>query len=471
MTGQRHAFASAVRGRVDAEGRLVEADPPLAGLQLRAGGEEGGPLAVPQIASLARLSRRLGIVISRSVLAADGETDLDLWIRAQPEGDGVELSITGWNEREARTPTGAAKERAHDFERAVADWSWETDEALRFTAISSEAAAAAGKSAEFFIGKPLTRLFRFAEDREGTLPILAALAEQRSFHGQAAELKGGSDGRYLLSGVPLIDGAGRFTGFRGSASSVVEGEYEPLPSLEERGAAVDAVAFGERLDRALREPLDNIIANAETLGSQLEGPLRRDYANYASDIATAGRHLLSLVDDLVDLQSIERADFRPEAEAIDLADLARRTAGLMSVRAAARNVQIDRPSAEESMPATGDFKRTLQILMNLIANAIRYSPEGGMVWIRTDREDDLACVLVADQGKGIAEEDQARIFEKFERVDPNEPGGTGLGLYIARRLARAMGGEISVDSAPGKGARFTLTLPYRKMTLPYRADG
>ena len=70
-------------------------------------------------------------------------------------------------------------------------------------------------------------------------------------------------------------------------------------------------------------------------------------------------------------------------------------------------------------------------------------------------------MIVADQGKGIAQEDQARIFEKFERVDPREPGGSGLGLYIARRLARAMGGDITVDSAPGQGARFVFTLPYR----------
>jgi signal transduction histidine kinase len=82
-----------------------------------------------------------------------------------------------------------------------------------------------------------------------------------------------------------------------------------------------------------------------------------------------------------------------------------------------------------------------------------------MVWIRCDREDDLAALIIADQGKGIAHEDQDRIFEKFERVDPSEPGGTGLGLYIARRLARAMGGDIALDSAPGQGARFTFTLP------------
>jgi signal transduction histidine kinase len=110
----------------------------------------------------------------------------------------------------------------------------------------------------------------------------------------------------------------------------------------------------------------------------------------------------------------------------------------------------------------GDFTRALQVLMNLITNAIRYSPEGGQVWIRLEREDDLAAVIVADQGKGIAPEDQERIFGKFERVDPTEPGGTGLGLYIARRLARAMGGDIAVDSGPGQGARFTFTLPAKK---------
>jgi signal transduction histidine kinase len=98
-------------------------------------------------------------------------------------------------------------------------------------------------------------------------------------------------------------------------------------------------------------------------------------------------------------------------------------------------------------------------MVNLIVNAIRYSPEGGSVWIRAAEEGDRVGIVVADQGKGIAQADQERIFEKFERVDPLEPGGTGLGLYIARRLARAMGGDIAVDSAPGQGARFTFTLP------------
>jgi signal transduction histidine kinase len=455
---ERKPSLSSIRGRVDDEGRLVSADPELAGLHLRAGGEEGGPLALPQVAALARLARRLGIVISRAVIAADADTDLDLWVRAQPGEEGVDLTILSWNERPARAPADAPEaEREADFLRAAADWMWETDERLRFTSLSPAGAAAVGKAPADLIGKELTRLFRLLEGEEGTLPILSALAAQKRFDDQLAELRIRARSRYRLAGVPLIDGSGRFAGFRGSATHVASAPETPLQPVP----VEDTSAFGERLDKALRGPLDHIITNAETIGAQPEGPLRRDYAGYASDIAAAGRHLLALVDDLVDLQAIERPDFKPEADEIDLADVARRAAGLLAVRAADRNVRIDRPTEEDRVPATGEFKRVLQILVNLIGNAIRYTPEGGMIWIRTEREDDLACVIVADMGKGIAPEDQARIFEKFERVDPNEPGTTGLGLYIARRLARAMGGDLSVDSAPGQGARFTLTLPAR----------
>jgi signal transduction histidine kinase len=455
---------SPIRGRVDHDGRLIQADPELAGLHLRAGGENGGPLALPQVAALARLARRLNIVISRAVVVADANSDFDLWVRAQPAEDGVELTILNWSERAPRKPFEAPEaEREADFLRAAADWMWETDQALRFTSLSPAGAAAVGKTPADFLGKELTRLFRLIEGEEGTLPILNALAGQRRFEDQQAELRIRARSRYRLAGVPLIDGSGRFAGFRGSATRIADAaavapaEEQSLPPVP----VEDMSAFGERLDKALRGPLDHIIANAETIGAQPDGPIRRDYAGYASDIAAAGRHLLALVDDLVDLQAIERPDFRPDLDEIDLADVARRAAGLLAVRAADRKVRIDKPTEEDKVPATGEFKRVLQILVNLVSNAIRYTPEGGMIWIRTEREDDLACVIVADMGKGIDPEDQARIFDKFERVDPNEPGGTGLGLYIARRLARAMGGDISVDSAPGQGARFTLTLPAR----------
>jgi signal transduction histidine kinase len=110
------------------------------------------------------------------------------------------------------------------------------------------------------------------------------------------------------------------------------------------------------------------------------------------------------------------------------------------------------------MPSSGEERAVIQILVNLITNAVRHSPEGSEVCVSFAAEEDRASVTVSDQGKGIAPVDQQRIFERFERAD-EAPGGTGLGLAIARRLARSMGGDVTVDSAPGEGARFTLTLP------------
>ena len=443
-----------VSGRIDAEGRLVEADPPLLALHQHAGGRPGGALAVPQIATLARLARRLGITVARPAIAADGERDLDLWVRAEPRGADVALEISGWTIRAAPQPPEAPEaEREADFLRASADWTFETDETLALTQLSAGAAAALGRGTGELVGRRLVHLLRFRESADGSLPILVALAEHTRFDGQLAEL--GSGETCSMSGVPLIDGMGRFAGFRGSAVKLAPGEAEQLSGPDEPAPG----AFGERLDEALRSPLNHIVAAAELLRAQGEGPLRREYAAYASDIASAGRHLLAMVDDLVDLQAIERPGFRPEMERIDLADIARRAAGLLSVRAAERRVRIDKPGEGDSLPAHGEFRRVLQIMMNLLVNAIRYSPEGGMIWIRPEREGDIASITIADLGKGIAAEDQGRIFDKFERVDQTEPGGTGLGLYIARRLARAMGGDLIVDSAPGQGARFTLTLP------------
>ncbi|MEO9132340.1 MAG: ATP-binding protein [Sphingomonas sp.] len=449
-----------VRGLIDREGRLVEADKRLHELNARAGGGVGQPIAIPQIATLARLAQRLGILVSRGVVAADGEDDVELWVRAEPDARGVRLMITGWRTRAAWYPEAAQGERDSDFLRSAGDWSWETDSALRITFLSMNAAAQLGFDSGAMLGQPLTKMFALGEDREGAFPILGGLAMHQRFDDQRATIR--ATGRLArLSATPRTDASGAFAGFVGAAHMIEDDvpEVAPVPEVSREGVSE---AFAVRLDRALRTPLGRIIANADSINAQSEGPLRQDYAEYAADIASAGRHLMGLVDDLVDLQAIERPDFAVTKEAIDLADVARRAAGLLAVRASEAQVWIDKPAPQDVLPATGEFRRALQVLVNLIGNAVRYSPAEGMVWIRAERDDGIAAIIVADQGKGIDVADQARIFEKFERVDPREPGGSGLGLYIARRLARAMGGDVTVDSAPGQGARFVFTLPYRE---------
>jgi signal transduction histidine kinase len=448
-----------VRGRIDELGRLAEADPPLRRLQQRCGGLDGGPVAVPQLATIARLARRLGIIVSRGLIVADGEDDLELWVRAEPDGDEVSLAIADWVPRPARGPARASDAaREHDFLRAGADWLWEADEALRLTSLSGNAAAAIGEVAAALVGAPVTRLFHFVEADRGTLPILEALSERRRFDDQLAFVRDVPNQRYRLAAVPVTDDAGAFRGFRGTAALAPENVEAAAPWPTQ---AHVPPGFGDRLERALREPLDRIVSVAERIRAQHDGPLNTRYAGYAGDIATAARHLLEMIDDLVDLSAIESLDFQPRIEPIDLAEMAAAAAGLLSVRAIAHDVTIERPPDGEHAPALGDYRRVLQILVNLVGNAVRYAPEGSTITLTAARDSTRSVVIVADQGKGIAPEDHERIFERFERVDPAEPGGAGLGLYIARRLARAMGGDITLSSAPGEGARFSLTLPTR----------
>ena len=230
------------------------------------------------------------------------------------------------------------------------------------------------------------------------------------------------------------------------------------PALVRRKTVFSA-AMGREIAPVLRQPISRIIANAETIRTQLAGPLAEEYSKYAADIATAGEHLLALIDDLADLEVVEADDFDTAPDKIDLADVARRAAGILGVRARERDIAIDAPKEAESVLAVGEFRRVLQILLNLLGNALRYAPEGSQVWLRAERKGKRARICVADQGEGLSEEQQARVFEKFERLGRSSDGGSGLGLYISRRLARAMNGELTVESAPGQGARFTLDLP------------
>ncbi|MEH3159188.1 MAG: HAMP domain-containing sensor histidine kinase [Sphingomonas taxi] len=431
---------------LDSEGRLLAADPAIAALNDHAGGAIGRTLAVPQLATIVRLARRLGILVSRGVTVADHDADLDLWVRVQPEDNTLRMAVSGWRELRPREvierPAGAVV--------AAGDLAWETDAGLRLTFVSIDAARRMGVDALSLLGQPLTALFALDTASDGALPILEAVARRRPLRDQPAHLRGG-EAAVLLTATVREDGAGGFAGLSGVARPAEAPAVEPAPAIPAH--------FTEGLDKALRAPLARIIARADTIHAEAEGPVQRDYVDYASDIANAGRHLLGLVDDLVDLQAVERPDFTLAPEAIDLADVARRAAGLLSVKAGNAGVAIARPLPDLRVPAAGDFRRALQIMVNLIGNAVRYSPEGGVVSVTATHTGTMAEAVVADQGKGIAAEDQARIFEKFERVDPTEAGGNGLGLYIARRLARAMGGDLTVESAPGEGARFTLSLP------------
>lgn len=494
-----------IRAEVDSDARLMRGDAALVGLQARAGGIADGPLVIPQLARLTKLAIRLGTPISRPVIAGDDDCDISMWVRVVPHDSGASLEIVDWQETERagrvfRSDAAIAATPPLTLATVLVpqkSWQWSCNAQLRLTRLvlgDGSEEAALGR----WLGHSLSECFKLQPDDSGQFPLLMALAGQQAFSAQAVKAVLDDDRIVDLQGEPVTDSKGIFTGYAGTAAEAVpqvspetsetmnaadddelmltdivpddKGEDEeaetPAPDAEDSSSLLGLGSrvgdFSRRIDGALRRPLGRIIANAETISGKLEGPIRQDYADYASDIAAAGRHLMGLIDDLADLQAIERPDFSPAREDVDLADLGRRTAGLLAMKAREKDIRIDAPDMDESVIATGEFRRVLQILINLVGNAIRYSPEGSQIWIRAERIDDRAIVTVADQGRGISADEQAKVFEKFERLGRDDHGGSGLGLYIARRLARAMEGDIVIDSAPGQGARFSLLLPAKE---------
>lgn len=429
-----------VAGRLDRNDRLVSADPELIALQSEAGSKLGGELALPQVTAVARLARKLGVPVSRPALVAGEKRDIDLWVRATPQGDEILLSLERWAERQpARARLSALV--AHDQEVGLggAPEEWATDEELRLVSLSPGLAELLGVETATAIGQKLTRLLKLEEDDQGELPLLTAAASRSSFSGQRGRARNGDERIIILNGR-AVGGGDRFAGFEGEAVA----EDQPTEGAPEPASALDAV-----LDEALRTPLDQIIDAADRIVQQSDGPLRSDYAEYAGDIAIAARHLLSVIRSM---GGDSAADDR-----IDLAELAADASAMLEAAAEQRSIIL---ALEPSPPVTahGEARGVIQILVNLIGNAVRHSPEGGTVAISFDSDESQVRVHVADQGKGIALADQQRIFERFERADPSE-GGSGLGLAISRRLARSMDGDVHLESRPGEGARFTLQLP------------
>lgn len=445
-----------IRASVSAQGLLTSADAPLLALQREAGGDIGVALAIPQLAAIARLSMRLRITVSRPVIAATDRCDIDMWVRARPEGEGVALSIIDWHER----PVVAVPVSGRDSDVAALSegWTWQVDTQLQFQMImEGRDPAGVPPSDPPVPGSRFSSYFQLQADEDGDMALLRGFAQRRAFRDQEAALASDPSRLFRLSAYPLFDLGGQLVGYRGTAFPVERGVTAPM--AQDAPITLYPAEFGKRLDRSLRQPLGRIIANADTISAQMDGPLRPDYAGYAQDIASAGRHLMALVDDLADLQAIDRPDFSVMTEDVDLADLGRRAAGLLAVKAIDRQIAITAPAPDAMVMASGEFRRVLQILVNLIGNAIRYAPEGSMVQVMAEQSDGTSRIMVVDQGAGVAIADRERIFEKFERLGRDDAGGSGLGLYISRRLARAMGGDISIGGEPGEGARFILSLP------------
>lgn len=438
-----------ISGEIDNDGNLLRADEAFLRLNQRAGGVEGGAIAVPAIAKLAKLSLNLQMKLSRAVRVADNEDHLELWIEVYPSPQVAKISIISWralpvlNKRNLILSTmSGSTENEMVFDR-------------QGRLISAKGIAAYNLAPSDFGKNGVEVLTKIFESGDSLASLIFSLSAGVSFTTMQVKLL--SDGKALdVSGDIIEDERHAASGFRLRFDPLCE---QPLSIVETNNGDVAGNLFGKNLAPVLRQPLGRIIANAETIGGELQGPIRENYALYARDIANAARHLSALVDDLGDLEAVERSDFQTARDTIELGDVARRVAGLLALKAADHRIKINTPADDINVVAVAEFRRTLQIMLNLVNNAIRYSSDGTAITIEAETADEHAIVTVSDQGKGISVADREKVFQKFERLGRSGDGGSGLGLYISRRLARAMGGDLIVTDSEGGGAKFVLRLP------------
>jgi signal transduction histidine kinase len=239
--------------------------------------------------------------------------------------------------------------------------------------------------------------------------------------------------------------------------------------LEDKSRELEAASrhkseFLANMSHELRTPLNAIIGFSEVLGERMFGDLNDKQAEYIQDIQSSGRHLLALINDILDLSKVEAGRMELDLTRFDLPAAIGGAVILVRERATRHGLALDLSVDDQLGPFVGDERKIRQVLLNLLSNAVKFTPEGGRISIRAVPADGGVEISVSDTGIGIAPEDQEAIFQEFRQVGTDyarKREGTGLGLALARRFIDLHGGRIWVKSRPGEGSTFTFRLPTR----------
>ena len=384
-----------------------------------------------------------------------------------------------------------------DMLRSAVDWIWECNAQLTLTYVSRANGSGTRLPSALLVGRSLQELDPNVTGKEADEPAFSDQLEARqafrdvrlSFQ-ESDQEAGGQPGDVKLTGVPFYDRRnGRFLGYRGTGTAVAHDseagsgpDHQIVALLESALARKDQLewemskaghkTFEGRLAaiaHELRTPLNAIVGFSEIIKTRALGNELDRYVEYGSDIHESGVHMVALVNKLIDLARInphgEDADDDSHApEPIDVHDVVAGAVRMLEDQSSDAAVRLINHLPRELPTLAGDKQALRQILINLLSNAIKYTRPGGAVGVEADSDpaEGTLSIEVWDTGVGIPAEEQERIFERNYRIADEanvDKAGSGLGLAISRDLARSMGGDISVESKYGQGARFTVTLP------------
>lgn len=222
--------------------------------------------------------------------------------------------------------------------------------------------------------------------------------------------------------------------------------------------------FLATMSHELRTPMSSILGFSEILKDELIGPLTNKQKEYATNIYKSGQHLLSLLNDILDLSKIEAGKMHLDPEPVNLRELLQESITIIEEKSAHRSIQVNLILDEKIKTAHFDPRKVKQIIYNLLSNALKFTPNNGKITLEAQiTQDSFVEIIVSDTGAGIAPENIEKLFQPFLQVgkasDPHEKG-TGLGLMVVKRLVELHSGNIKVNSKPNEGTQFTVQLPY-----------
>lgn len=337
------------------------------------------------------------------------------------------------------------------------------------------------------INKAMTRLFHLSDMKEAIGKTDAefftdehaeqAHADEQEVMRSGAPMKAKEEKETWPSGqetwvsttkAPLFDKSGKIIGTFGISRDITE----RVRAQAELQAAKETAEYADRaksdflanMSHELRTPLNAIIGFAEILRDEIIGPIRPEQKELVVDIHTSGRHLLNMINDILDLSKIEAGTMDLDFETFSIVDTMEEVNTIVNALASKKQIQLTQEFDQDIM-VTADKTKFKQILYNLLANGVKFTNEGGRVTTRLEIFDNLLIFRVIDTGVGISTEDQGMLFQAFTQVDTSKARaheGTGLGLALTKRLVELHGGEIWVDSTLGEGSTFSFTLPLQQ---------
>ena len=249
-------------------------------------------------------------------------------------------------------------------------------------------------------------------------------------------------------------------------------QVELVAQLEEKNRQLEVASrhkseFLAQMSHELRTPLNAVIGFSEVLLERLFGELNEKQEEYLRDILGSGRHLLSLINDVLDVSRVEAGRMELELRDLDVQRVIEDALVLVREQAAERGQTVALDVDPDVPQARGDERRIKQVVANLLGNAVKFTPEGGRIVVGARCVDDTVQVFVSDNGIGVAAGDQERIFEAFSQASAGpqpKPEGTGLGLTLSRQIVELHGGRLWLESRAGEGSTFTFSLPTRPGT-------